>query len=77
VPRALLSVDPTFELLSSWGAVQGLLQLRQLLAGEGSPALSPGRFLFESVGQVQLIKWTPEGECWATSTCTCMQQILC
>jgi hypothetical protein len=61
VPRALLSVDPTFELLSSWGAVQGLLQLRQLLAGEGSP-LSPGRFLFESVGQVQLIKWTPEGE---------------
>jgi hypothetical protein len=61
VPRALLSVDPTFELLKSWGAVQGLLQLRQLLAGEGSP-LSPGRFLFESVGQVHLIKWTPEGE---------------
>ncbi|WIA13252.1 hypothetical protein OEZ85_006841 [Tetradesmus obliquus] len=60
VPRALLSVDPTFELLSSWGAVQGLLQLRQLLAGQGSP-LSPGRFLFESVGQVHLIKWTPEG----------------
>lgn len=61
VPRAMLSVDPTFEMLKEWSAVKGLLQLRGLLAGEGSP-LSPGRFLFESVGQVQLIKWTPEGE---------------
>lgn len=60
VPRALLSVDPTFELLKGWGAVKGLLQLRELLAGAGSP-LSSSRFLFESVGQVHLIKWTPEG----------------
>eukprot|EP00878_Enallax_costatus_P013280 GHUV01013883.1.p1 GENE.GHUV01013883.1~~GHUV01013883.1.p1 ORF type:complete len:176 (+),score=75.15 GHUV01013883.1:345-872(+) len=47
-------------MLKEWSAVKGLLQLRGLIAGEGSP-LSPGRFLFESVGQVQLIKWTPEG----------------
>lgn len=60
VPRALLSVDPTFEMLKEWSAVKGLLQLRGLIAGEGSP-LSPGRFLYEAVGQVQLIKWTPEG----------------
>lgn len=61
VPRAMLSVDPTFEMLKEWSAVKGLLQLRGLLAGEGSP-LSPGRFLFETVGQVQLIKWSAEGE---------------
>lgn len=46
--------------LQGWSAVKGLLQLRELFVGSGSP-LSPGRFLFESVGQVHLIKWTPEG----------------
>jgi hypothetical protein len=60
VPRALLSADPTFELARRIGAVKGLLALRELLAGAGA-ALSPGRFLFEAVGQVHLIKWTPEG----------------
>eukprot|EP00775_Hariotina_reticulata_P005491 gene5491-5726_t len=60
IPRALLSVDPTFELLKGWSPVQGLLHLREALAGRGSP-LSPNRFLFESVGQVHLIKWTQEG----------------
>lgn len=69
VPRAMLSVDPTFEMLKEWSAVKGLLHLRGLLAGQGSP-LSPGRFLFESVGQVQLIKWTPEGEYKPLSPCT-------
>lgn len=49
-----------FCLLQGWSAVKGLLQLRELFVGSGSP-LSPGRFLFESVGQVHLIKWTPEG----------------
>eukprot|EP00879_Flechtneria_rotunda_P013120 GHRR01013703.1.p1 GENE.GHRR01013703.1~~GHRR01013703.1.p1 ORF type:complete len:350 (+),score=101.70 GHRR01013703.1:1725-2774(+) len=60
VPRALLSVDPAFQMLKGWSAVKGLLQLRELLAGEGSP-LSPTRFLFEAVGQVYLVRWTQEG----------------
>jgi hypothetical protein len=60
IPRALLSVDPTFEFLKGWSPIQGLLHLREALAGRGSP-LSPDRFLFESVGQVHLIKWTQEG----------------
>lgn len=46
--------------LQGWSAVKGLLQLRELFVGSGSP-LSPGRFLFEAVGQVHLMKWTPEG----------------
>lgn len=60
VPRALLSVDPTFELLKRWSGFQGLLQLRGLLS-PGGP-VSPDRFLFECVGDVHLIKWTPEGD---------------
>jgi len=46
--------------VQGWSAVKGLLQLRELFVGSGSP-LSPGRFLFEAVGRVHLIKWTPEG----------------
>jgi hypothetical protein len=60
VPRALLSVDPTFQALKQWSPVRGLLALRGALLGEGSP-LSSSRFLFEAVGDVYLIKWEPSG----------------
>lgn len=60
IPRALLSVDPTFEMMKNWGAVKGLLQLRGLIWGDGT-YLSPSRFLYETVGVVYLIRWTPEG----------------
>lgn len=49
------------QVLQQWGAVRGLLQLRERLVGAGAP-LSPGRFLYEAVGEVHLIKWTPSGE---------------
>ncbi|GBF94188.1 hypothetical protein Rsub_07175 [Raphidocelis subcapitata] len=60
VPRAMLSVDPAFQLLSGLPAFRALLELRAALAGGGRGPLSPGRFLFESVGEVHLIKWSPE-----------------
>lgn len=52
------------QVLQQWGAVRGLLQLRERLVGAGAP-LSPGRFLYEAVGEVHLIKWTPTGEAGA------------
>jgi hypothetical protein len=61
VPRALLSVDPTFEMIKQWDTAKALLQLRERLVGKGSP-LSTDRFLFETVGELYLIKWTPEGK---------------
>ena len=61
IPRALLSVDPTFEMIKQWDTAKALLQLRERLVGKGSP-LSTDRFLFETVGELYLIKWTPEGE---------------
>ncbi|KAI8467487.1 MAG: hypothetical protein J3K34DRAFT_460375 [Monoraphidium minutum] len=59
IPRALLSVDPTYQMLSGLPVVQSLLELRARLAGHGT-ALSPQRFLFETVGEVHFIKWTPQ-----------------
>jgi hypothetical protein len=61
VPRAFLSADPAFQLLSGLPAFRALLELRAALAGGGRGPLSPGRFLFESVGEVHLIKWSPDG----------------
>lgn len=59
VPRALLSVDPTFTALKQSRLGAALLQLRHSFLGPGVP-LTPERFLADNVGQVNLIRWTPE-----------------
>ena len=59
VPRAMLSVDPTFALLKSAAPVAWLLEARARWLGDGA-ALTPERFLFENVGDVFLIRWSPE-----------------
>ena len=59
VPRAMLSVDPTFALLRNAAPVSWLLEARRRLLGAGA-ALTPERFLFENVGGVYLIRWSPE-----------------
>jgi hypothetical protein len=59
VPRALLSVDPTFTAFKQTGLGAALLQLRHFFLGPGVP-LTPERFLADNVGQVNLIRWTPE-----------------
>ncbi|GAB4818785.1 hypothetical protein N2152v2_005831 [Parachlorella kessleri] len=56
VPRALLSVDPTFEALKAWMPVKSLLELRERLLGPGA-VLSTSRFLYHTVGPVYLIRW--------------------
>ncbi len=56
IPRAMLSVDPTFVYLKRFSAVQGLLELRERWLG-GQPIFSPKRFLYENVGDVHLIRW--------------------
>jgi hypothetical protein len=59
IPRALLSVDPTYQLLAGLPGVQSLLELRAWLAAGDSaaPMLSPNRFLFETVGEVRALAW--------------------
>ena len=56
VPRAMLSVDPTFVYLKRFSAVKSLLELREQWLG-GQPTFSPKRFLYENVGDVHLILW--------------------
>jgi len=59
VPRALLSVDPTFTAFKQSRLGSALLKLRHSFLGPGVP-LTPERFLADNVGQVNLIRWTPE-----------------
>ena len=59
VPRAMLSVDPTFALIKDSRPVSWLLEARRRLLGDGA-ALTPERFLYENVGEVYLIRWSPE-----------------
>ncbi|DBA99807.1 TPA: hypothetical protein ACH3X3_012346 [Trebouxia sp. C0006] len=59
IPRAMLSIDPTFSFFKEWPAVKGLLQMRQWFMGQTSaPLVNPARFLYDNVGEVFLIKWT-------------------
>ena len=58
VPRALLSIDPTFTALKQNRAGAAFLQLRQWLVGP--TALTPDRFLADNVGEVHLLKWSAE-----------------
>ena len=59
VPRALLSVDPTFTALKNSRPGAALLQLRHWLLGPGVP-LTPDRFLADNVGEVNLLRWAPD-----------------
>lgn len=60
VPRALLSVDPTYTALRNSQPGAALLRLRSWLLGPGVP-LTPDRFLADNVGEVNLLRWTPDG----------------
>lgn len=59
VPRALLSVDPTFAAIKGWTPFKSLLELRERFLGPGV-VLSPSRFLYHTVGPVYLIRWSQE-----------------
>lgn len=59
VPRALLSVDPTFTALKNSRPGAALLRLRSWLLGPSVP-LTPDRFLADNVGEVNLLRWTPD-----------------
>ena len=59
VPRALLSIDPTFTALKNSAPGSALLRLRHWLLGPGVP-LTPDRFLADNVGEVNLLRWTPD-----------------
>lgn len=59
VPRALLSIDPTFTALKNSRPGAALLQLRHWLLGPGVP-LTPDRFLADNIGEVNLLRWTPD-----------------
>ncbi|KAK9824288.1 hypothetical protein WJX72_009195 [[Myrmecia] bisecta] len=59
IPRAMLSVDPTFALLKRWPIMRSLLELRQTWLGPAT-AFTPSRFLFDNAGEVYLIRWTLE-----------------
>ncbi|KAK9841107.1 hypothetical protein WJX74_000038 [Apatococcus lobatus] len=56
IPRAMLSVDPSFVYLKRFSAVQSLLEFRERWLG-GQAIFSPKRFLYENVGDVHLILW--------------------
>lgn len=51
IPRAMLSVDPTFALLKQSTPVSLLLETRRRLFGSGA-SFTPERFLYENVGEV-------------------------
>ena len=62
VPRAMLSVDPSFSMVKQWSGVRELLQLRQWFLGEGVKApFTPDTFLYDNLGEVHLIKWSLHG----------------
>lgn len=68
VPRAMLSVDPSFSMVKQWRGVRELLQLRQWFLGEGVKApFTPDTFLYDNLGEVHLIKWSLDGGHQVTS----------
>lgn len=54
MPRALLSADPTFQMIKRSPAVAGLLRMREQWLGQGQ--LSPTRFLYHPAGDVYLLR---------------------
>ncbi|KXZ49030.1 hypothetical protein GPECTOR_23g118 [Gonium pectorale] len=63
VPRAMLTADPYFAAArAALPGLSALLSLRGALLGEGA-ALSSGRFLYETVGELLLLRWASKGGC--------------
>ena len=59
IPRAMLSIDPTFAFVKQWPAVKSVMQIGRWFTGQQGPApVTLGRFMYNSVGEVYLIKWT-------------------
>ena len=66
IPRALLSMDPTFDWLRRWGVVG-----RAVSAGSawlGLPAPSPSPALLHNAGSIYLVKWSADAghQVWLT-----------
>ncbi|CAL5225467.1 g8288 [Coccomyxa viridis] len=59
VPRAMLSVDPTFAMLKQSAPMSWVLEARRAFLGS-NVSFTPEKFLYENVGDVYLIKWTAE-----------------
>ena len=58
IPRALLSMDPTFAWLRSWGVVGQALKAGSSLLGW--PPLSDAPSLVHNAGNVYLLRWSPD-----------------
>ena len=53
VPRAMLSVDPTFAMLKQSAPMSWVLEARRAFLGSGV-AFTPEKFLYENVGDVSV-----------------------
>ena len=56
VPRAMLSVDPTFAMLKQSAPMSWVLEARRAFLGSGV-SFTPEKFLYENVGDVRLGPW--------------------
>lgn len=70
IPRAMLSIDPTFAFFKQWPAVKTIMQVGRWFMGQPAPStVTPARFMYNNVGQVYLIKWTVSQGHKVSSTC--------
>ena len=59
IPRAMLSIDPTFAIFKQWPAVKNIMQVGRWFMGQQAPLpVTAARFMYNNVGEVYLIKWT-------------------
>lgn len=59
IPRAMLSIDPTFAFFKQWPAVKNIMQAgRWLMGQQAPPPITPAKFMYNNVGEVYLIRWT-------------------
>lgn len=58
VPRAMLSVDPTFAMLKQSAPMSWVLEARRAFLGSGV-AFTPEKFLYENVGDVRSTTFCP------------------
>ena len=70
IPRAMLSIDPTFAFVKQWPAVKNIMQVGRWFMGQQTPVpVSPAKFMYNNVGEVYLIKWTVGQGHKVSSTC--------
>lgn len=61
IPRAMLSVDPTFAFFKQWPGVASILSLRDWFTGQASGnRANAAKFMYNNVGEVHLINWSVE-----------------